>query len=96
MELEIYYSLYKNIDVVYTITGHPRPVRGLTVLNNGRLVSCSDDRTIKIWDQTTGEFIRVLKRHNGNVNCVTVMNSGLIASGSNDRLKIIWDGNTGR
>lgn len=60
------------------------------------MVSCSDDRTIKIWDQDNGDFIRVLNNHNGSVNCVSVSNSGHIISGSNDRLKKIWDGNTGR
>ena len=46
--------------MIQTLTGHTDAVRSLTVLQNGYLVSGSDDYTIKIWNAATGALIQTL------------------------------------
>ena len=41
-------------------TGHTKDVDALTVLQNGNLVSGSEDNSIKIWNQTSGTLIQTL------------------------------------
>ena len=36
------------------------PRQLLTVLSNGRVVSGSDDDTLKVWDVSSGQFLRTL------------------------------------
>lgn len=55
------------------------------------LISCSLDKTIKIWNQQ-GTCIKTLSEHSRYVNCLAInSDSTVIASGSNDRSVIIWD-----
>lgn len=50
------------------------------------LVSGSKDKTIKVWNLSTGEELRTLKMHQGYVNSVTISSDGQkIASGSYDK-----------
>ena len=51
---------------VATLSGHRRrrpvdtPRQLLTVLSNGRVVSGSDDDTLKVWDVSSGQCLRTL------------------------------------
>ena len=40
-----------------TLLGHAAPVRALAVLPDGRVVSCSDDHTLRVWDVASGETV---------------------------------------
>jgi WD40 repeat protein len=62
---------------------------------NGKLISGSDDRSIKIWDLNTGQELRTLNGHQDWINCITIWNDKLI-SGSDDAIIKIWDLNTGQ
>ena len=64
---------------------------------DGRLVaSGSDNRTIKLWDTTTGSLQRTLEGHSGSVRSVAFSPDGrLVASGSDDRMIKLWDATTG-
>ncbi|KAH8900609.1 hypothetical protein GQ53DRAFT_863078 [Thozetella sp. PMI_491] len=63
--------------------------------NDGRLASGSEDKTIKIWDPTTGYCIVTLEGHSGRVCSVAWSNDGRLASGSDDKTIKIWDPTTG-
>ncbi|KAH7459139.1 Vegetative incompatibility protein [Fusarium oxysporum f. sp. matthiolae] len=80
-----------------TLEGHDHGVNSVVFSNDGlRLASGSNDRTIKIWDATSGECIQTLKGHDGSVKLVTFLNDGLrLASGSYDRTIKIWDTTSG-
>ena len=57
----------------------------------------SDDRSIRLWDPTTGREIRVLRGHIGPVHALAFDAEGkrLVSAGA-DRLIRIWDPDTGR
>jgi WD40 repeat protein len=78
---------------VYALEGHRGPVTGLAFSPDGRrLVSSSDDKTIKVWDCTTGEHLLNLSGHTGPVTGVAFSPDGkLLASGAGDGTVRIWD-----
>ena len=57
-----------------------------------RVVSGSDDDTLKIWDANTGKELHMLKGHDDEVWSVAFSPDGQrIVSGSNDKTLKIWD-----
>ncbi|KAI1827705.1 hypothetical protein F4861DRAFT_330954 [Xylaria intraflava] len=61
------------------------------------LASGSEDKTIRLWDATTGRMQRVLKGHSGSVlNVVFSPDSRTIASGSMDQTVRLWNVATGK
>jgi WD40 repeat protein len=64
--------------------------------DGGRLVSGSDDYTIRLWDVQTGALLQIMAGHSDRVISVTYSSDGMhIASGSDDGTVRIWDGGTG-
>jgi WD40 repeat protein len=83
----------------------------ITVLSDGRIISGSDDRTLKIWNTQTGKCDITFRGHDDSITCVAVhvsqkqlvdpsMNWALldrrIVSGSDDRTLKIWNLQTGK
>uniref|UniRef100_UPI0030D7EAD5 hypothetical protein n=1 Tax=Nostoc sp. 106C TaxID=1932667 RepID=UPI0030D7EAD5 len=68
-------------------------VNSVVFSNDGqKLASASDDKTIKIWDITTGKAITTLSGHSSAVKSVAFSNDGQkLASGSADKTIKIWD-----
>lgn len=55
------------------------------------LLSCSMDKTIKIWD-LQGNCLKTMMEHSRYVNCMAVnSDSTVFCSGSNDKTILIWD-----
>jgi serine/threonine-protein kinase len=78
---------------VLDLRGHTGLVEGLACsLDGRRLATCSDDRSIKLWDTTTGEELFTLRGHTAGVLCVAFSPDGRrIASGGWDRTVRVWD-----
>jgi WD40 repeat protein len=79
------------------LKGHTgSPVNGLVssvaVLESGKIVSGSWDKTLRIWD-SNGTCERVLEGHTDFVESVAVLESGKIVSGSRDKTVRIWAAN---
>jgi WD40 repeat protein len=61
-----------------------------------RIVSGSDDETVRVWDTSSGAQLAVLRGHEGRVECVAVTpDGGRIVSGSRDKTVRVWDANSG-
>jgi WD40 repeat protein len=78
---------------VRNLRGHTGRVEGLACSPDGRrLATGSDDRTVKLWDTTTGEEVFTLRGHTAGVICVAFSPDGRrIASGGWDRTVKVWD-----
>jgi WD40 repeat protein len=80
-----------------TLQGHEGWVSSVTFSPDGtRLVSGSDDTTIRLWDTATGEELKTLRGHEGVVRSVTFSPDGTrLASGGYDTTIRLWDTTTG-
>ena len=65
-------------------------MRGVAALPDGRLASCSHDKTVRIWDVETGECVQVLTGHGDWVMGVAALPDGRLAS-SSDKTVRLWD-----
>ena len=83
---------------VNTLKGHESEVYSVGFSPDGKqLASGSFDKTIKIWDVTTGKLLNTLKGHESSVNSVEFSPDGKqLASGSFDKTIKIWDVTTGK
>ena len=61
------------------------------------LMSCSDDRTVRLWDLPSDKSITTLDGHQDYVRCGSYMpaQSGLLVSGSYDQTVRLWDSRIG-
>ncbi|MBE8968313.1 hypothetical protein IQ277_19435 [Nostocales cyanobacterium LEGE 12452] len=54
-----------------TLSGHTAPVRALTLSASGQvLASGSDDKTIKLWNATTGALLYTLTGHREGIKSI--------------------------
>ena len=75
-----------------TLEGHLLQVLSVAYSPDGtRIISGSEDNTIKIWDANTGECLKTLEGHSGWVRSVAFSPDGTkIISGSFDDTIKIW------
>jgi BTB/POZ domain/WD domain, G-beta repeat len=78
-----------------TLLGHTDYIRGIIQLEDGRLCSCSDDKTIRLWSIDSGENTSTINGHTGHVNCILQLLDGRLCSGSQDSTVRVWSKNTG-
>ncbi|QPG72948.1 ribosome assembly [Brettanomyces nanus] len=63
---------------------------------NPRLLSGSEDGTIKVWDTTRRQCAMTMSGHKSAVSCVKWGGSNLIYSSSHDKTIKVWDANNGK
>ena len=61
-----------------------------------KVASGSDDKTVKLWDVTSGECLQTLEGHSSRVRSVSFSPDGTkVASGSDDKTVKLWDVTSG-
>merc|ERR1712088_316987 len=97
------YMRQHNIEINWRVRGirTPKVLKGhddhvITCLqfSNNRIVSGSDDNTLKVWNATTGKCLRTLAGHTGGV-WSSQMQGNVIVSGSTDRTLKVWNADSG-
>jgi small GTP-binding protein len=73
-------------------------VNGVAVTADGRrIISGSDDKTLRVWDADSGKCLATLEGHTGTVIEVAVTADGRrIISGSDDKTLRVWDADSGK
>lgn len=56
-----------------------------------RLITCSDDDTIRVWNMADWQVEKVLAGHRAGVNAVLVVNGNRLYSGSKDKTIKMWE-----
>ncbi|KAF9941768.1 hypothetical protein BGZ67_004106 [Mortierella alpina] len=82
----------------HTLRGHTKEVTGIAYSPRGALLaSCSNDKTIRLWDAEKGTCRRILEGSIDEIKCVSFSPDGYqVASGGDDRdLTRLWDVETG-
>ncbi|XP_015239362.1 PREDICTED: F-box/WD repeat-containing protein 7 isoform X1 [Cyprinodon variegatus] len=76
------------------LKGHDDHVITCLQFCGNRIVSGSDDNTLKVWSAITGKCLRTLVGHTGGV-WSSQMRDSIIISGSTDRTLKVWNAETG-
>ncbi|XP_054731615.1 F-box/WD repeat-containing protein 7 [Anastrepha obliqua] len=77
------------------LKGHDDHVITCLQFSGNRIVSGSDDNTLKVWSAVSGRCLRTLVGHTGGV-WSSQMSGKIIISGSTDRTLKVWDMDTGQ
>lgn len=76
------------------LKGHDDHVITCLQFCGNRIVSGSDDNTLKVWSAVTGKCLRTLVGHTGGV-WSSQMSANIIISGSTDRTLKVWNAENG-
>jgi len=74
-----------------TFSGHSDWIFCVKAFNDNQIVSCSRDKSIKIWDISTGDCIKTLLGHSDAVFSIAILSNNRIVSCSLDKSIRIWD-----
>ncbi|KAG5311046.1 PREDICTED: F-box/WD repeat-containing protein 7 isoform X2 [Acromyrmex echinatior] len=85
----------KPIRTPKVLKGHDDHVITCLQFSGNRIVSGSDDNTLKVWSAVTGKCLRTLVGHTGGV-WSSQMSGTIVISGSTDRTLKVWNAETGQ
>jgi WD40 repeat protein len=80
--------------IVNNLTGHTNDIYSLEFLNHNKLISGSNDKTIKLWNTATGKVIKTFYVNN-SVKILLFINNQSFASVSSDGIIRLWNTTTG-
>ncbi|XP_041986952.1 F-box/WD repeat-containing protein 7 [Aricia agestis] len=86
--------LHKPVANPMVMRGHDDHVITCLQFYGNRILSGSDDTTLKVWSAVTGKCLRTLEGHSGGV-WSSQMVGDLVISGSTDRTLRVWNAKSG-
>ncbi|MFB2877694.1 tetratricopeptide repeat protein [Floridanema aerugineum] len=89
---------WENFTFAQTLTAHSDYLRSVLISPDGKtLFSASDDKTIKIWELSTGKLVRTLTGHTHYIYALAISPDGktLFSAGAENNIKI-WELSTGK
>ncbi len=80
-------------NTLFICAGHTSRVTAVAwAPNNSHVASASYDKTVRLWNPTNGQSIRIYRRHSDRVNALSWSPDGTrIASASDDRTVQVWE-----
>jgi WD40 repeat protein len=86
------------LNAKHTLTGHTDDIYAVAFTpDSQRVVTGSDDHTLRLWQVADGKLLATLTGHTDKVYSVAISpQDGTIASGSLDYTIRLWEGQTGR
>lgn len=73
-----------------TLSGHENFLTCIAQMHDGRLVTGSGDKDLRIWNWHSGQCEQIVRGHTGAVRSLAVLRDGRLASGADDNTVIIW------
>lgn len=80
--------------VVRYLRGHDQSVLGVRWVQTDKVVSCSKDEQLRLWDRSSGQCLRVMTGHRAAVNAVQWHDTRIV-SASGDRTLKVWEVESG-
>jgi WD40 repeat protein len=92
----ILFDVHSRVELDISLEGHMNWVNDITAIpTSHNCVTCSGDRTVKVWDSQTGACLHTLSQHTDAVIALAMHGRGhVFASGSTDQHVIIWSSQT--
>ncbi len=88
---------WSNISLANTFKSAENSVLSVAISPDGQIIASNSDRTIKLWNLSTGESIATLNGHSQKVNVVDITPDGeTLVSGSDDNTIKVWNIATGK
>lgn len=82
----------KEVNCIHVITNFNNfPFSGICLLYNGNIVSCSDDKTIKVYEPNCYKCIEQVCAHDNNIIGIFQVDNQSIASFSDDNTIKVWN-----
>lgn len=91
----IWDNLVHDSAVMTPLSGHTANVRAMISLPDGRLVTGSNDTTVRVWNTQNATCLLTLSGHTKEVAALILLPDGRLASSSSDRTLRVWDLVTG-
>lgn len=82
--------------LIRVLQGHTATINAVAVVDGYRIVSSSDDGTLRVWNLETGQTLRTLGGHTSAVSAVAVVDSRRAVSASHDGTLQLWDLESGQ
>jgi WD40 repeat protein len=89
---------YRPRSIQGVLAGHDAPIYGVAYTPDGQhAITASYDRSLRVWNATTGQPLRTLAGHTDGVTSLAALPDGArIVSGAYDGNLIVWDIETGQ
>ena len=73
---------------------HTEAVNNVQQISDEQILSCSDDKTIKLWNLMAGLNIKTFLGHLSSVLCLKLLTNDTFISGSSDYTVKLWNINS--